>query len=84
MIHRDVSYIALTILCLASLEICHFYAPQKCLQIGRCFVIVTVVMNTKKVLVAAINKSKTMSPKSVCNILYNTDCTIPPLNLAAD
>lgn len=84
MIHWDVSCIVLAILCLGSLEICHFYAPQKCLQTGRCFVIITIVMNTKKVLVAAINRSKAVSPKSVCNILYNTDCTIPPLNLAAD
>lgn len=61
-----------------------FMHPQKCLQIGRSFVIVTAGMNTNKVLVATINKSKAVSPKTIYNNIYNTDCTIPPLNLTAD
>lgn len=44
--------------------------PQKCLQIGRAFVIVTAVTNTNKVLVATINKSKAVFPKTIYSNIY--------------
>lgn len=54
-----------------------FMHPQKGLQIGRFFVVVTAVMNTNKVLVATINKSKTVPPKTGYNNIYTQIVLFP-------